>query len=181
MYRGASAMIENANVALVPLIEFFSALLSTVTYFTLTQVCLSVGCLLLFHNLELSFDMNTQLIGLAIVFPIVFSIGSAYSRRETSITLISNMKGTAHSMRLMFHHYSAPNEGLCDGKKEIDNILTSLFTHIAEHFTSETHFTRQDYKRILDHFSAVSWLIEIYLTRGGMPPPQVARIQECLR
>lgn len=156
----------------------FSALGSTITSFTVGHMVLSVGLLLAFHFMEYTFEMRTDIASLAVVFPLVFSIQSAYVRREYSIKLLANMKGTAHSIRLIFHHYKGGVN--VKGSQDIDRIFHSVFTKINKYFVSDD-FSRTSYKEILDHFSAMSWMIELHLTRQQMPPPQVSRVQECLR
>lgn len=47
-------------------------------------------------------DIPTGLIGLAVVFPIVFSINAAYKRREEALKFFSGIKG--HAVALYFAH-----------------------------------------------------------------------------
>jgi predicted membrane chloride channel (bestrophin family) len=57
----------------------------------LTFVCLHYGIIA---------DLPLTLLGIAVVFPIVFSISEAYKRRETALAMYGNLK--AHSRALFF-------------------------------------------------------------------------------
>lgn len=47
---------------------------------------------------EIIFEMPTGLIGIAIVFPIVFSINAAYRRREEALAYLASFKASAVSL-----------------------------------------------------------------------------------
>ena len=63
---------------------------------TTTYICTELG----FH-----FNVPTDLISIAIVFPIVFSIHAAYNRREKALEHYANFKGCALSIRYAHMHW----------------------------------------------------------------------------
>src|SRR3989442_3051743 len=83
-------------------------------------------------------------VGVAIVFPVVFSIGSAYSRRETALQRFSDFKGHARSEEHTSELQSRPHlvcRLLLEKKK--------TFSHRSMIVSSRSHTTRI----FLDFFS----------------------------
>lgn len=69
-------------------------------------------------RLNLTAKFPDLLVGVAIVFPVVFSIGSAYARRETALQRYSDFKGHAIAI------YFAARDWL--GKQDADETLDLL-------------------------------------------------------
>ena len=92
--------------------DFFSViniktLIVIIAACTTTVICVELG----FH-----FNVPTDLISIAIVFPIVFSINAAYSRREKALEHYSVFKGSALSRRYAHMHWV--DEGEKKNKKK---------------------------------------------------------------
>src|SRR6478735_4973038 len=68
---------------------------SIINYKTFVITALSVLSTYLCIQMELTAKFPDMLVGVAIVFPVVFSIGSAYTRRETALQRFSDFKGHA--------------------------------------------------------------------------------------
>lgn len=66
-----------------------------INYKTFIVTGLSVLSSYLCFQLNLTAKFPDMLVGVAIVFPVVFSIGSAYTRRETALQRFSDFKGHA--------------------------------------------------------------------------------------
>src|SRR6266567_4652934 len=66
-----------------------------INYKTWVITGLSVLSSYLCFHLGLTAKFPDMLVGVAIVFPVVFSIGSAYTRRETALQRFSDFKGHA--------------------------------------------------------------------------------------
>lgn len=64
-----------------------------INYKTVIVTVLAVISTYLCHKYELTAKFPDMLVGVAIVFPVVFSIGSAYNRRETALQRLSDFKG----------------------------------------------------------------------------------------
>ncbi|HZY78501.1 MAG TPA: hypothetical protein VFE50_03190 [Cyclobacteriaceae bacterium] len=71
-----------------------------INYKTLVVTVLSVVSTWLCYNYHLIAKFPDMLVGVAIVFPVVFSIGSAYNRRETALQRLSEFKG--HAVAIYF-------------------------------------------------------------------------------
>src|SRR5215216_2305535 len=66
-----------------------------INYKTVIVTALSVFSTYICYRVGLTAKFPDMLVGVAIVFPVVFSIGSAYSRRETALQKLSDFKGHA--------------------------------------------------------------------------------------
>src|SRR3954468_8395289 len=66
-----------------------------INYKTLIITALSVISTYFCYTHNLTAKFPDMLVGVAIVFPVVFSIGSAYNRRETALQRFSDFKGHA--------------------------------------------------------------------------------------
>lgn len=73
----------------------FKSFSMIINYKTYLITALSVFSTYLCFNLGLTAKFPDMLVGVAIVFPVVFSIGSAYTRRETALQRFSDFKGHA--------------------------------------------------------------------------------------
>src|SRR3954462_13427335 len=69
-----------------------------INYKTILVTVLSVISTYLCYTWGLTAKFPDMLVGVAIVFPVVFSIGSAYNRRETALQRYSDFKGHAMAM-----------------------------------------------------------------------------------
>lgn len=80
--------------------KLFKSFTQIINYKTLIVTVLSVISTYLCYNYQLIAKFPDMLVGVAIVFPVVFSIGSAYSRRETALQKLSDFKG--HAVAIYF-------------------------------------------------------------------------------
>src|SRR6478752_8929667 len=71
-----------------------------INYKTIIVTTLSVVSTYLCYHFGLTAKFPDMLVGVAIVFPVVFSIGSAYTRRETALQRFSDFKG--HSIAIYY-------------------------------------------------------------------------------
>jgi predicted membrane chloride channel (bestrophin family) len=78
--------------------DFFSVVDLQTLVVTMLAVGSTFGC----EYFGFRADIPTSLIGLAVVFPIVFSISAAYRRREESLRYFGGLK--AHAVALYFAH-----------------------------------------------------------------------------
>ncbi len=144
---------------------------------TLLAICISIGSMILSVNLDLKIDFPLTIIGIAVVFPIVFSIGGAYNRRETALSNYGLMKSMGRCM------YFASRDWLRDdGQKAAQNIqafrdqITNIFSLCIDYFQSPKgkDFSEQEL-RIYKEFSFVSKSIEELRDRG-LSGSEVSRV-----
>lgn len=73
-----------------------------IDWHTLAVMILAVGVTYLCHRYGMAANLPTGLIGIAIIFPIVFSINAAYRRREEALKNFASLK--SHGVALFFAH-----------------------------------------------------------------------------
>src|SRR5258708_40328818 len=71
-----------------------------INYKTFVITALSVLSAYVCFHLGLTAKFPDMLVGVAIVFPVVFSIGSAYTRRETALQRLAEFRG--HAVAVFF-------------------------------------------------------------------------------
>ena len=69
-----------------------------INYKTIIITALSIVSSYVCFTLKLTAKFPDMLVGVAIVFPVVFSIGAAFTRRETALQRLSDFKGHAVAM-----------------------------------------------------------------------------------
>jgi predicted membrane chloride channel (bestrophin family) len=124
-------------------------------------------------------DLPSGLIGIAIIFPIVFSINAAYKRREEGLKYFSSLKASA----IAFHYanrdwITVENSGL---QEEANLLIQKLFKVIKEYFTA--HPKNEDEKRfyaVYDMFSEFS-LFNEKLRAAGVSNSEISRLNQYLR
>ncbi|MCP4359554.1 MAG: hypothetical protein GY796_16210 [Chloroflexi bacterium] len=133
-----------------------------------TFVCRQIGFV---------FDMPTNLLGIAVVFPLVFSIVSAYRRREDALKYFASLK--AHAIALYFAHRDWPGaeESLED---EGGKLLYELFTAVAAYFQADQQRQEQELNRVYQVFDAFSKSHE-QMRQHGVTSGEVSRANQYFR
>ena len=86
-----------------------------INYKTLIVTALAVISTYICYRLGLTAKFPDMLVGVAIVFPVVFSIGSAYNRREGALQRFSDFKGHAIAIYYATRDWTSDdNHGLPD-------------------------------------------------------------------
>ncbi len=80
--------------------KVFASFFLIINYKTLIVTVLAVVSSYICFHLDLTAKFPDMLVGVAIVFPVVFSIGSAYNRRETALQRWADFKG--HAIALFY-------------------------------------------------------------------------------
>ncbi len=118
-------------------------------------------------------DFTMSLISIAIIFPVVFSISSAYQRRESALKELAILRSNALSFYYSSRDWSNPS-----AKPFIDHIRvlqTSLFHDIRTFLSSKESIAHTFEKPIFDTFSQLSKLVG-ELRQHGLTPSEITRI-----
>ncbi len=122
------------------------------------------------------FEIPTGLIGIAVIFPLVFSIVSAYRRREDALKYFASLK--AHAVALYFAHKDWPpaaNYSVRGG-----DLVHDLLTAVADYFQADEQDQEPALQRIYQIYGAFSQSHE-QLRREGMTSGEVSRANQYLR
>ena len=133
-----------------------------------TSICL---------HFDIKADFPLTLIGTAIVFPIVFSIGGAYKRREVALDEYGAIK--AHGRALFFavsHWLENPPEDL---KAELKIALKNLLNSCKYVFTESVEDLEENEKDVYKSFENLSIFIKT-MRSHGLPSGEASRSNQFL-
>ena len=143
--------------------------------FVITFLSIASTAFCLHYHIKANFPLT--LISTAIVFPIVFSIGGAYKRREVALDEYGSIK--AHGRALYFavsHWLENPPQEL---KKEIKLHLESLLNSCTEVFTNPIDKLEETEKGVYQNFYNLSVFIK-GLRSHGLPSGEASRSNQFL-
>jgi hypothetical protein len=117
-----------------------------------------------------------MLVGVAIVFPVVFSIGSAYNRRETALQRFSDFKGHAIAMYYATRDWTTDKDH--DLPSRVRTMVNEMIILMRTMFKSK-HRTewQQNEKKIYAHFSSLSALT-MEMRNYGVQSGEISRISQ---
>jgi len=156
--------------------RILKSFLLIINYKTIIVTTLAVISTYVCIHLDLTAKFPDMLVGVAIVFPVVFSIGSAYNRRETALQRLSDFKGHAVAI------YFATRDWPADKKNEVSQlareIIVDAFKLMREMFmTSHNAEWGENEKRMYQKFSDLSALT-IKMRDLGVQSTEISRINQ---
>ncbi len=109
-------------------------------------------------------DFPLTLIGMAVVFPIVFSIGGAYTRRENALKHYGTLKAHGRAIYLASRDW-VPDE---DVKHELHfkNMMLQLLTNCRELLHTKESNREEQERQVYNSFSEISLFIKAFRDRG---------------
>lgn len=146
-----------------------------INYKTLIVTTLSVFSTWICFQLGLTAKFPDMLVGVAIVFPVVFSIGSAYNRRETALQRFSDFKG--HAMAIYYASRDWPTEQN-DIPQRIKALIENMVTLMRVMFrTKYENEISENEKKIYAYFSQLSQ-ITLEMKKYGVQSTEVSRVSQ---
>ncbi len=156
--------------------------ISIVDYQTIVVTFLSLLTTWFCRWFGFSANMPSGLIGVAIVFPIVFSINAAYRRRETALNLFSDLKG--HALALYFIHRDwarkAENGAEKEHRERARGLIRELLAGLKSYFQSSGTEEESRFAQVFGVFSRFSASYE-KLRQAGMSAGEVSRANQYLK
>jgi hypothetical protein len=148
-----------------------------INYKTLTITTLSVVATYLCSYYNIVGDLPITLIGTAIIFPVVFSINSAYKRREEAIMYYASFK--SNLMSLFYAGKNWADKEHIAYQNHIQSILNRLMGNVVELFIHEPAAQQKWELEIYKNFDEISLFIQT-LRKGGISPGELSRIDQYL-
>lgn len=160
---------------------FFERFFSILGLNTIITIILAVGSTFICITYNLKIDFPLTVIGVAVVFPIVFSIGGAYTRRENALMQYGIMKSMGRSIYFASRDWLRDDNAKCH--KNVDNFknqLSNVFSLCGNLFRTENkeNFSREE-ADIYIEFSNISNTIEELRDRG-LSGSEVSRVNQYL-
>jgi len=144
---------------------------------TVIVTALALGSTWLCMRFEIVADLPSALIGIAVIFPIVFSINSAYKRREEALKYLASAK--AHAVAIAWAHrdWTGGEEELArQGRERIG----ALFAAMRSYFLSGRGGDPEALKEVYRCLSEISASHEA-LRAAGVSTGEVSRSNQYLR
>ena len=142
---------------------------------TLLITLLSVLSTIVSHRHNITLDISTSFISLAVIFPSGISINAAFNRREEALRSLAKLKASMFSIRLAFNHWmvdESQRRGVIAG---VDNTLKRLCADVKGYLTPAT-FDPQLVVPIIAGISSLSRSVEL-LRKEGIPSPELAQLR----
>ena len=134
-----------------------------------TYVCLT-------YNISADFPLT--LMSTAVIFPIVFSIGGAYKRREAALDQYGAIK--AHGKSIFYAARDWPENPSPVALQNIREELVTLLGACRTLFTSPKNEMDEHERAVYASFSKLSRLIRVELRERGLASGEVSRCNQFL-
>lgn len=155
--------------------KFFKSVFRIINYKTFIVTILSIISTWVCFNYQIMADFPLTLVGIAIVFPVVFSIDSAYKRRERALIYLAEMKGHMQALFL------ASRDWLVNSRESFDDEMKSNLSEIYDLLRGllMTHNKKQREieLRLNESLSSLSRLTQ-YFREKGLPGGDISRINQ---
>lgn len=135
-------------------VRTFKSFFSIFNYKTIIVAIISLASAHMCIRYNIKAEFPFYLISIAIVFPIVFSIDSAYKRREHALQFYADLKGHAISLYLGIREWADVHDPELSSKFKKD--LKELFHLISETFMKDPEEAKKDEAEIYRRFSLLS-------------------------
>lgn len=147
-----------------------------INYKTVIITALSVISTYICYRLGLTAKFPDMLVGVAIVFPVVFSIGSAYNRRENALQRFSDFKG--HAIAIFYATRDWTSDKDHNLPAQVREIVTEMMRIMRRMFTSNGRTDlHENERKIYEHFSRLSGIANA-MREHGVQTSEVSRVNQ---
>ncbi len=156
--------------------KVLKSFLLIINYKTLVITTLSVISTYVCYRLGFTAKFPDMLVGVAIVFPVVFSIGSAYNRRESALQRFSDFKG--HAIAIFYATRDWTTDKDHNLPQEVRSLVTEMMAIMRVMFTSDNRTELQkNERRIYAHFSRLSGITNA-MRQHGVQTSETSRVNQ---
>lgn len=149
-----------------------------INYKTVIVTTLSVISTYVCYKLGLTAKFPDMLVGVAIVFPVVFSIGSAYNRRETALQRFSDFKG--HAIAVYYATRDWTSDKGNDLPERVRTLVNEMIVLMRAMFTSrDKELWKQSEKKLFGLFSRLSD-VTMEMRQHGVQSGEISRVSQYL-
>jgi hypothetical protein len=159
------------------MVRIFRSFSLIINYKTLIITVLSVVSTFICFHLGLTAKFPDMLVGVAIVFPVVFSIGSAYNRRETALQRWADFKG--HAIALYYATRDWPSSKENDLAQQSKKLINDLVVMMKDIFKSDPKEFNQKEKEVYSFFSKLSH-VTMEMRNYGVQSGEISRVSQYL-
>lgn len=147
-----------------------------INYKTFLITTLSVISAFSCYHLGLTAKFPDMLVGVAIVFPVVFSIGSAYTRRETALQRLADFRGHAIAIFFAARDWTTSKEN--DLPARTRKTIREMMVRMREIFmiTDRTMWVEEE-KKMYELFSILS-AMTMEMRNYGVQSGEISRVSQ---
>lgn len=147
-----------------------------INYKTVIVTTLSVISTYVCYRLGFTAKFPDMLVGVAIVFPVVFSIGSAYARRENALQRFSDFKGHAIAIYYAARDWTTDRDH--DLHIQVRHVVKEMMNIMRRMFASRNRNEFQaNERKIYSHFSRLSGIAND-MRAHGVQPGETSRVNQ---
>ncbi len=147
-----------------------------INYKTIIITTLAVVSAYVCHRMGLTAKFPDMLVGVAIVFPVVFSIGSAYTRRETALQRLADFRGHAVAVYFATRDWTSDkNTPLPDKARALIGNMMIIMKDMFKVRKKEEWHARE--KEIYGLFSQLSALT-MEMRNHGVQSGEISRVSQ---
>jgi hypothetical protein len=157
--------------------SFFEAVFTIFNYKAVVITVLSVTATLVCHLTGFVFEIKLSLLSAAIIFPIVFTIGSAFKRREDALSYYAEMSMHAHAIYLASRNWGAPAPAA--QRKQTLVILKEMMAELHLYFSTWTQNQGANTRKIYDQFDRLDRHIQSF-KQHDVSPGELSRLDQYL-
>ena len=143
---------------------------------TVIITLLAVGSTFLCRTYHFTADFPMTLIATAVVFPIVFSIGGAYKRRENALTKYSSIK--AHGRAIYFASRDWLEATTPELQQKCKDLLSALLIDCRTLFARPIDEMPANEEKVYRQFSRLSRFVKEDLRQKGLPSGECSRCNQ---
>jgi len=147
-----------------------------INYKTFIITALAVISTYTCFQLGLTAKFPDMLVGVAIVFPVVFSIGSAYTRRETALQRLADFKG--HAVAIYYATRDWPTSKDSDLPTRTKQIIFDMMKLMRDMFKTEKDpVWKKNETQMYQLFSRLS-IMTMELRNQGVQSGEISRVSQ---
>ena len=156
--------------------KIIKSLVLIINYKTFIITGLSIFSSYICFKFGLTANFPEMLVGVAIVFPVVFSIGAAFNRRETALQRMADLKG--HAIAIYYATRDWPSNKENDLSERTKNLISVMYRLMAGMFRtkSEKEWPENE-RKIYSLFSDLS-LMTMELRNYGVQSGEISRVSQ---
>ncbi|MBS1544294.1 MAG: hypothetical protein JST14_11710 [Bacteroidetes bacterium] len=155
--------------------KIFRSFSLIINYKTLIITALAVISAYLCFTYGFIAKFPAELVGVAIVFPVVFSIGSAYNRRETALQRWADFRG--HAIAIYFATRDWPSNRENDLPKRTRDLIHEMVNFTSSILKCDKEEFPEKEKQFYELFSQLS-KITMELRTYGVQSGEISRISQ---
>ncbi len=146
-----------------------------INYKTFIITALSVISTYTCYELGLTAKFPDMLVGVAIVFPVVFSIGSAYNRRETALQRWADFKGHAIAIYYATRDWTADKDPNLPERTR--NLIIAMMQSLKDNLKADRSNWTESETEYYQYFSRLS-VMTMELRNHGVQSGEISRVSQ---